>query len=174
MQCVKRARGCGDERKKGERQRQREREREKERERENRHSASKYSKVAAYLVIKQALIIEIGQGCKFGYNENVRTYTVRTFSRDKCCFLCYHMYKCSCYDFSNGHLCKHVHRVHSLNLMAYCVSTKKVANKSSNGNLLTTEPIPAVDSELGEHYIPGVTIPTKDECPSHSTGVFPT
>ena len=77
-----------------------------------------------------------------------------------------------CYDFCNGHLCKHVHRVYSLNLMTYSVSTEKVANKSSNGNLLTTEAIPAVDSELGEHYIPGVTIPTKEECPSHSTCIF--
>ena len=31
-------------------------------------------------------------------------------------FLCYHMYKCSssCYDYNNGHICKHIHRVHSL------------------------------------------------------------
>lgn len=34
----------------------------------------------------------------------------------ECGFLCYHMYKCSssCYDFNNGHICKHIHRVHSL------------------------------------------------------------
>ena len=34
----------------------------------------------------------------------------------ECQFLCAHMYKCddACYDFNNGHLCKHIHRVHSL------------------------------------------------------------
>jgi hypothetical protein len=34
----------------------------------------------------------------------------------ECHFLCLHMYKCdsTCYDFNNGHLCKHIHRVHSL------------------------------------------------------------
>ena len=32
----------------------------------------------------------------------------------QCNFLCRHMYACSCYDFQNGHLCKHVHRIHSI------------------------------------------------------------
>ena len=34
----------------------------------------------------------------------------------ECGYLCYHMYKCSssCYDFNNRHICKHIHRVHSL------------------------------------------------------------
>lgn len=34
----------------------------------------------------------------------------------ECRFLCLHMYKCdsTCYDFNNGHICKHIHRVHSL------------------------------------------------------------
>ena len=36
----------------------------------------------------------------------------------ECIKLCYHMYSCSrqCYDYSNGHICKHIHRVHSLNV----------------------------------------------------------
>lgn len=36
----------------------------------------------------------------------------------ECCRLCYHMYSCDnqCYDFTNGHICKHIHRVHSLRL----------------------------------------------------------
>ena len=33
---------------------------------------------------------------------------------EECEYLCYHMYKCQCYDFKNGHLCKHIHRVHSM------------------------------------------------------------
>ena len=34
----------------------------------------------------------------------------------QCVFLCPHMYTCDgkCYDYNNGHVCKHVHRVHSL------------------------------------------------------------
>ena len=34
----------------------------------------------------------------------------------ECHFLCLHMYNCdsTCYDFNNGHICKHIHRVHSL------------------------------------------------------------
>lgn len=33
-----------------------------------------------------------------------------------CQFLCPHMYTCdgNCYDYNNGYLCKHIHRVHSL------------------------------------------------------------
>ena len=36
----------------------------------------------------------------------------------ECDHLCYHMYHCDnlCYDYSNGHICKHIHRVHSLRL----------------------------------------------------------
>ena len=31
-------------------------------------------------------------------------------------FLCLHMYECDsrCFDYTNGHICKHIHRVHSL------------------------------------------------------------
>ena len=34
----------------------------------------------------------------------------------ECGNLCYHQYRCdpSCYDYANGHICKHLHRVHSL------------------------------------------------------------
>ena len=37
---------------------------------------------------------------------------------DECKKLCYHMYTCDdyCYDYTNGHLCKHIHRVHSLRM----------------------------------------------------------
>ena len=83
-------------------------------------------------------------------------------TRDECRFLCHHMYECSCYDFSNGHLCKHVHRVHSLNLKNYSVSPERAPSESSNEDLLRTEAIQAVDSQLGDEYIPGVTIPTEE------------
>lgn len=34
----------------------------------------------------------------------------------ECGFLCSHMYSCDhlCYDYNNGHVCKHIHRVHSM------------------------------------------------------------
>lgn len=31
-----------------------------------------------------------------------------------CINLCYHMYQCSCSDYHNGHICKHIHKIHSL------------------------------------------------------------
>ena len=36
--------------------------------------------------------------------------------QSECKQLCYHMYTCDehCYDNTNGHLCKHIHRAHSL------------------------------------------------------------
>ena len=34
----------------------------------------------------------------------------------ECHYLCPHMYNCdpTCYEYNNGHICKHIHRVHSL------------------------------------------------------------
>ena len=36
----------------------------------------------------------------------------------ECGNLCYHQYRCdsSCYDYTNGHICKHLHRVHSMKI----------------------------------------------------------
>lgn len=41
-------------------------------------------------------------------------------TQSECKELCYHMYTCDkhCYDNTNGHLCKHIHRAHSLWLEA--------------------------------------------------------
>ena len=33
-------------------------------------------------------------------------------TKPECDFLCRHMYSCECYDYANGHICKHVHAVH--------------------------------------------------------------
>ena len=33
---------------------------------------------------------------------------------DDCLYLCRHMIACTCYDYQHGHLCKHVHKVKSL------------------------------------------------------------
>ena len=46
--------------------------------------------------------------CQSGSSQFVCT-------QEECKFLCVHMYTCDplCFDFNNGHLCKHIHRVHS-------------------------------------------------------------
>ena len=41
--------------------------------------------------------------------------THMTCTQEECKQLCYHMYIC-CYDYTNGHLCKHIHRVHSIRM----------------------------------------------------------
>lgn len=43
----------------------------------------------------------------------------------ECHHLCYHMYHCDtqCYDYSNGHICKHIHRVHSMRLSLNAADT---------------------------------------------------
>lgn len=43
----------------------------------------------------------------------------------ECGFLCPHMYRCDplCYEYNNGHVCKHIHRIHSLEKnpdLGYC------------------------------------------------------
>lgn len=41
---------------------------------------------------------------------------IRICKEPQCAFLCPHMYSCDskCYDYNNGHVCKHIHRVHSV------------------------------------------------------------
>lgn len=43
----------------------------------------------------------------------------RICTSPECSFLCYHMYSCDsrCYSYNNGHICEHIHRVHSLSNM---------------------------------------------------------
>ena len=38
-------------------------------------------------------------------------------SRSECGSLCRHMYDCECYDYANGHICKHIHAVRIHNHM---------------------------------------------------------
>lgn len=33
---------------------------------------------------------------------------------DGCCYLCRHMITCTCYDYQQGHLCKHSHKVYNV------------------------------------------------------------
>ena len=49
-----------------------------------------------------------------------------------CSFLCHHMYNCTCYDFLNGHVCKHIHRVHSLHLTSHTIQLESTVNEESS------------------------------------------
>ena len=61
------------------------------------------------------------EGCQAGYTITETTSPlcewkctgVHVCMMEECEYLCYHMYQCQCYDFMNGHICKHIHRVHS-------------------------------------------------------------
>lgn len=46
----------------------------------------------------------------------------------ECCRLCYHMYSCAeqCYDYTNGHICKHIHRVHSIKMFSHQGSSTEI------------------------------------------------
>lgn len=35
-------------------------------------------------------------------------------TQGKCLYLCRHILQCTCYDYSHGHLCKHVHKVQGI------------------------------------------------------------
>ena len=52
-------------------------------------------------------VMESCNSCKDG------STTVCT--KSECQFLCWHMYTCdqACYDYNNGHICRHIHRIHS-------------------------------------------------------------
>ena len=44
------------------------------------------------------------------------------------------MYKCDCYDFSNGHICKHLHRVHTMVEMKSVPDGEKEAESPETDN----------------------------------------
>ncbi len=48
----------------------------------------------------------------------------------ECKHLCYHMYSCDqhCYDYNNGHMCKHIHRVHSIWLQQHQMTVNTAVN----------------------------------------------
>ena len=85
----------------------------------------------------------------------------------RCIFLCRHMYKCFCYDYNNGHLCKHVHCIYSLYLTSHAVPPENEYLKTST-NQPETE---SRDADIDEDHIAGVTIIAKAEHSSHTTGL---
>ena len=57
----------------------------------------------------------------------------RTCTALECSCLCIHMYKCDSksYTFNNGHICKHIHRVHSLSQVRSQDSTMEPIEEAS-------------------------------------------
>ena len=66
-------------------------------------------------------------------------------SQAECKYLCYHMYSCDhqCYDYSNGHICKHIHRAHSI-----CLQSNDIENSehSSESDEETHDPLEISES----------------------------
>lgn len=52
-----------------------------------------------------------------------------TCTKAECGQLCMHMYTCdkAWYDFNNGHICKHIHRVHSITQSQIITTTEHTA-----------------------------------------------
>lgn len=46
--------------------------------------------------------------------ECLQTNCTPSCSAKECVYLCRHILQCTCYDYKNGHLCKHVHAVKAL------------------------------------------------------------
>ena len=69
-------------------------------------------------------------------------------TKEECGFLCYHMYKCgsSCYDYNNGHICKHIHRVHSL-MNGHSASSCSTTGGTTNNQQLDSSEYPTEDCD---------------------------
>ena len=61
-------------------------------------------------------------------------------SQAECKYLCYHMYSCDhqCYDYSNGHICKHMHRDHSIWLQSNDIENSEHSNEETHDPLEIT------------------------------------
>ena len=86
----------------------------------------------------------------------------------ECVFLCQHMYRCSCYDYNNGHLYKHVHHIHSLYLTSHAIPPENDENLESSTDHPETE---SRDGDTNKDHIAGVTLTAKGEHSSHNTGL---
>ena len=60
----------------------------------------------------------------------------------ECKKLCYHKYTCDeyCYDYTNGHVCKHIHRAHSLRLKVQACEPDYQCSSMSDNHELQNEP----------------------------------
>ena len=58
--------------------------------------------------------------------------------KPQCASLCYHMYTCDtfCYDYTNGHICKHIHHIKSLSYDKENI-VKRISKNCLQMNILT-------------------------------------
>ena len=84
--------------------------------------------------------------------------------KGECKHLCRHMYLCSCYDYNNGHLCKHIHRVHSS--IGRIVPPESDESDSSTEQQKTQQ-IEPMDDGSNRGHTPAVEIATEAIQPNH-------
>ena len=85
--------------------------------------------------------------------------------KTECSFLCPHMYTCSCYDYNNGHVCKHIHRVHYLHFMAHTLQSESPESKGSHYAQKKIE-----KTESCEHHSSDITITSEGKQTYDCTG----
>ena len=81
-----------------------------------------------------------------------------------CNGLCHHLYKCDslCYDYMNGNICKHLHRIHSLQ----CVSiTEENVTESMDISFDNDDTTATTDCEEGETKKDPYCLPSKRQIP---------
>lgn len=64
----------------------------------------------------------------------------------ECVYLCRHIFQCTCYDYKNGHLCKHVHAVKALHTPQEAVEIDDITQPLIT---MTTKP-PMEEKPTGE------------------------
>ena len=80
----------------------------------------------------------------------------------ECKLLCQYVYLCSCYDYNNGRLCKHVHCVHSL-------VRPTVPSESDNDSIKQqkVQLYKPIDEEANEGHTAPVVIAANGIQPNH-------
>ena len=75
----------------------------------------------------------------------------------ECGKLCYYMYSCDvmCYDYNNGHVCEHIHRVHSIIYQKAQESAVPPDVLNNDYHISTSES----DSEIETMSKIGITVP---------------
>ena len=68
-------------------------------------------------------------------------------------------------------MCKHIHCVHSLQLISQTVQPMNVENEGSTESPPTAKQSEPLDNGIDEDYIPGVTITSEGEHSSDTTGI---
>ena len=80
------------------------------------------------------------------------------YKKGECKHLCRHMYLCCCYDYHNGHLCKHINRVHSSIGPIVPQESDESDNSTEQQNTQLNEPM---DDGSNKGHTPAVEIETE-------------